>query len=109
MFTIEQINNLHDRLGTMEAFADYVRALRSLGVETYHSYLVDGHSEYFGTDDYTVRSPAAHENLPVADTSNREAFLDHLHRHNQHQTSYLEMSKGLAESGIEKWTVEAIE
>ena len=27
--------------------------------------------------------------------------------HNQHTTTYLGMSKGLAESGIEKWTVEA--
>jgi uncharacterized protein YbcV (DUF1398 family) len=106
MFTIEQINDLHDHLGTMGTFAHYVRALRSAGVETYDSYLVDGHSEYFGRDSYTVRSPAVHENLTVADTSNRGAFLEHLNLHNHHQTGYLEMSKGLAESGIEKWTVD---
>jgi uncharacterized protein YbcV (DUF1398 family) len=68
--------------------------------------VADGHSEYFGTNGHGVTSPAAHETLPVADTSNREAFLEHLNRHNRHQTSYLEMSKGVAESGIEKWTVD---
>ena len=106
MFTIEQINDLHDRLGTMESFGEYVRALKSVGVERFDSYLVDGHSEFVGTDGHTVMSPEAHENLTVADTSNREAFLEHLNLHSQHQTSYVEMSQSLAESGIEKWTVD---
>src|SRR5207253_999297 len=44
MFTIEQINDLHDRLGTMETLSQFVRALKSAGVETYDAYLVDGHS-----------------------------------------------------------------
>jgi uncharacterized protein YbcV (DUF1398 family) len=106
MFTIQQINDLHDRLGNMETFAQYVQALNSLGVQTYESYLTDGHSEYFGIDGYTVASPAAHEKLSIADTSSREEFLEHLNLHGQHQTTYLEMSKGLAESGVEKWTVD---
>jgi uncharacterized protein YbcV (DUF1398 family) len=106
MFTIEQINDLHDRLGTMESFAVYVRALKSVGVERFDTYLVDGHSEFFGTDGHMVKSPGAHEKLTVADTSNREAFLEHLKLHSQHKTSYVEMSQGLAESGIEKWTVD---
>ena len=40
------------------------------------------------------------------DTSQHETFLQHLRRHEQRQTTYLEMSRGLAESGIEKWTVD---
>lgn len=106
MFTIEKINDLHDRLGTMETFPQYVRALKSAGVETYDSYLVDGHSEYSGRAGFTVKSPAVHEKLTVADTSNREEFLEHLNLHNQHKASYLEMSEGLAKSGIEKWAVD---
>jgi hypothetical protein len=83
-----------------------VQALNSHGVETYDSYLTDGHSEYFGIDGFTVKSPAAHEKLSIAETSRREEFLEHLNLHNQHATTHLEMSKGFAESGIEKWTVE---
>jgi hypothetical protein len=46
MFTLEQINEIHDRLGRAESLAQYVKALNALGVETYDSYIMDGHSEY---------------------------------------------------------------
>jgi uncharacterized protein YbcV (DUF1398 family) len=106
MFTIEQLNDLHDRLGTMETFPEYVRALRSAGVRSFDSYLFDGHSEFFGSDGHMVQSGAAHETLTIADISNQQSFLDQLHLHSQHKTSYLEMSKGLAESGVERWSVD---
>jgi uncharacterized protein YbcV (DUF1398 family) len=106
MFTLEQINEIHDRLGRAESFAQYVKALNAIGVETYDSYIMDGHSEYFDKSGHTVISPPAHEMLTIADTSDKEQFLKHLDLHNQGKTSYLEMSKGLADSGIEKWTVD---
>ena len=106
MFSLEQINHAHDRKGSAATLPAYVRALKSIGVETYTSYLSDGHSAYSGRDGYTVESPALHEQLTIADTSNREQFLEHLDLHNQQKTTYMEMSRGLAESGIEKWTVD---
>ena len=106
MFTIEQINELHARLGSARTLPEYVRALEALGVERYDSYLADGHSEYFGQGGHRVASPPVHEVLPVAETGQRETFLQHLRRHELRQTTYLEMSRGLAQSGIEKWTVD---
>lgn len=106
MFTLEQINEIHDQLGRGESFAQYVEALHAIGVETYDSYIKDGHSEYFGNSGHKVISPPAHEMLTIADTSDKEQFLKHLNLHDQGKTSYLEMSKGLADSGIEKWTVD---
>jgi uncharacterized protein YbcV (DUF1398 family) len=106
MFTIEQIDEIHGRLGSASTLAQYVRALKVLGVERYDSYLADGHSEYFGQDGHWVVSPPVHEVLPLAETGERETFLEHLRRHEQRQTTYLEMSRGLAQSGIEKWTVD---
>jgi len=106
MFTIEQINDLHRRLGSARTFVEYVLALKALGVERYDSYLADGHSDYFGQDGHKVVSPPVHEMIPVAETSQRETFLEHLRQHEQRQTTYLEMSRGLAQSGIEKWTVD---
>jgi len=100
MFTLEQINEIHDRLGNAETLAQYVKALNALGIETYDSYIEDGHSEYFGKSGHTVISPPAHEMLTIADTSDKETFLKHLNLHNQGKTSYLEMSQGLAESGM---------
>ena len=106
MFTIEQINELHARLGSARTLPEYVRALKALGVERYDSYLADGHSEYFGQGGHSVASPPVHEVLPVAETGQRETFLQHLRRHERRQTTYLEMSRRLAQSGIEKWTVD---
>ncbi len=106
MFTIGQINDLHDRLGNAETLLEYVCALNAIGVETFDSYLVDGHSEFFGKRGHTVIAPPAHEKLSIAEKSDRGYLLKHLHLHEQGKTTYLEMSQGLAESGIEKWTVD---
>ncbi len=106
MYTLEQINDVHARLGSAKTFAEYVRALKALGVERYDSFLSDGHSEYFGQGGYKVVSPPEHDVLAIAESSQRDAFLDHLRRHERRQTTYLEMSIGLAQSGIEKWSVD---
>jgi site-specific DNA-cytosine methylase len=49
MFTIEQVNNLHDHFGQAETLAEYLRQLEAIGVERFDSYLTDGHSEFFGS------------------------------------------------------------
>jgi uncharacterized protein YbcV (DUF1398 family) len=104
MFTLEQINDIHDRLGNAQTLSQYLEALRNIGVDKYDSFITDGHSEYFGKGDHKVVSPPVHEKLAIAETSNRKSFLNHLDLHNQRKTNYLEMSKGLADNGIEKWT-----
>jgi uncharacterized protein YbcV (DUF1398 family) len=106
MFTIQQINDLHARLGSAKTFVEYVRELNALGVERYDSYLTDGHSEYFGQDGHMITSPPVHEPLLIAGSGQREAALEHLRRHASSKTSYLEMSRSLAQSGVEKWTVD---
>jgi uncharacterized protein YbcV (DUF1398 family) len=106
VFTIEQIEELHGRLGSAETLADYVRSLAGLGIVRYDSYVSDGHSEYLGDDGHRLISQPAHDELSVVVRSDRDAFLDHLRRHERGETSYLEMSRGLAESGVERWTVD---
>jgi uncharacterized protein YbcV (DUF1398 family) len=104
MFTLDQINSIHDSLGNAETLPRYLEALKNIGVDYYDSFITDGHSEYFGKGGHKVVSPPVHEKLSIAETSNRESFLKHLDLHNQGKTNYLNMSKGLADSGIEKWT-----
>ena len=66
MFTIEQIEELHERLGSAKTLAEYVRSLAGIGVVRYVCYVSDGHSEYFGHDGRRVMSQPAHDQLPVA-------------------------------------------
>jgi uncharacterized protein YbcV (DUF1398 family) len=106
VFTIEEIDELHRRFGQADTLPDYVHALAELGVVRYDSFVADGHSEYVGLDTRTVSSSPAHKTLSVVGTSDCDAFLGHLRRHERGETSYTDMSKGLAESGIERWTVD---
>ncbi len=106
MFTLDRLNEIHDRLGTQESFPQYVQALKTSGVERYDSYLADGHTEFFGKDGHKVVSPSVHDTLPISDVSDGKKAQEHLDLHNQGKTGYLEMSKGLADSGVEKWTVD---
>ena len=39
MFTLEQINDVHPRLGSAKSFTEYALALKALGVERADSYL----------------------------------------------------------------------
>ena len=86
--------------------ADYLRGLAEIGVVRFESYLVDGHSEFLAADGRSAVSPAHHQELVVAEVSDRLAFLEHLRRHTEKETSYLEMSAGLAASGVEKWVAD---
>ncbi len=106
MVTIKQIDDLHTRLGKAKTLFEYVGALRAIGVEKYDSYVTDGHYEYFGKRGHNVVSPPTHDKLSITENSNRENFLKHLKLHERGETTYIEMSEGLAESGIEKWTVD---
>jgi uncharacterized protein YbcV (DUF1398 family) len=44
--------------------------------------------------------------LCVAKDSDRVAFLNHLRRHEHGETNYMEMSEVLADSGVQRWTVD---
>ncbi len=101
-----EIDDLHARLGHAESLADYLRSLAALGVVRFDSFVTDGHSTFFGSDGQSVVSPAHHQVLAVADVSDRDSFLEHLRRHSDGETSYVEMSQGLAESGVEKWVAD---
>ena len=109
VFTMAQIDDLHARLGRAESLTDYLRSLAAIGVVRFDSFLVDGHSEFFGAAGRRVVSPPHHEVLTVAEVSDREACLEHLRRHRDKQTSYFEMSAGLAASGVEKWVADTAE
>lgn len=104
MFTLEQINDIHERFGEQATLPQYLQALKAIGVYKYDSFIMDGHSEYDSNDGQKLVSSPVHEHLAIAKTADRESFLNQLTLHSEGKTNYLELSKGLADSGIEKWT-----
>ena len=103
MFTLEQVTDIHDRLGNKGTLGGYLRALRDIGVEAYDSYITDGHSEYFGSDEQILVGPAFHETFAIAETCDREGFLRYMQQVEKGDVGYAEMSKALADIGVEKW------
>jgi|GEM_PF-2473740 hypothetical protein len=74
----------------------------------YDSFLTNGHSEYYGKDEYKVVSQPTHEIFTIAKDCNRENFLHQLNLYEQGKTNYFGISKGVTESGIEKWTFNTV-
>ncbi len=107
MFTLEQTNEIHDRLGNASTLKDYLLALRAIGVLASDSYLTDGHTAHRGADGYEVATAPTHEAFEVAATADKDALVEQLRLHATGVTSYVEMSRGLAEAGVEKWILDA--
>ena len=77
--------------------------IAAIGVVRFDSFVSDGHTEFFGAGGECLTSPAHHEVFPVAEHSDKDALVEHLRRHGAGETSYVEMSAALAESGVERW------
>lgn len=103
MFTLEQIDEIHSRFGRADTLVQYLRALNGIGITRSESFITDGHTVYYGCDGFSISSNGVHAMLDIADTSNRDALKKHLVLHKEGKTNYFEMSKELAESGVEKW------
>lgn len=104
MFTLDQIGEIHHRFGKQSTLLPYLQALKAIGVKRYDSFVSDGHSEYYGHENKKLVSPPVHPHYTIANASNLEAMLSHLNLHQEGKTGYLEMTRGLADSGVEKWT-----
>lgn len=104
MFTLEQVDDIHDRLGSASTLVAYLDALRGIGVTTSDSYLTDGHTTYYGDGGHRISTAPAHEVFPVAATGDKKALVEHLRLHEEQLISYVEMSRALADAGVEKWT-----
>lgn len=105
-FTLEQIEKVHNELGNANTLSDYARGLNALGVLSYDSYVTDGHSVYYGKNGYSITSPALHEVYPMAKKSDIASFQEIMRRSQAGKIGYEDMVKGLAHSGIEKWTMD---
>ena len=76
-----------------------------LGVIQYETFVSDGHTDFFGFNDYRTSSPAKYDALKISETSKADQFKLDLKAYQQGKTDFLTFCKDCAQSGIEKWTV----
>jgi uncharacterized protein YbcV (DUF1398 family) len=105
MFTLEQIKSAHAKVQSGADFPNYVQELKQLGVTHYEAYVSDGHTAYFGKNNYKIKALAKYDSLTVAENSNIDQFKTDLKSHQQGQTDYMTFCNDCAKSGVEKWLV----
>lgn len=106
MFTIQQIKEAHSKVKSGADFPKYIQDIIQLGVESYESFVSDGHAEYYGSDGYKTQSDAKYPSLVIAAQSDKIQFQKDLKEHQQGKTAYLTFCRISAEWGVEKWVVD---
>jgi uncharacterized protein YbcV (DUF1398 family) len=74
MFTIEQIKSAHSKVKSGADFMAYIQELKILGVTFYETFVIDSHTDYFGTNDFKVSSPGKYVMLSIALTSKKNSL-----------------------------------
>lgn len=105
MFTVEQIEQAHEKIKSGADFPKYIQDIKELGVKGFETSVVDGHTEYFGENNFIATSNSKYDELLVSDNSNKEYFIVQLKAHQQGETDYFTFCKDCAETGIERWVV----
>lgn len=108
MFTIDQIKSAHSKVKSGADFPAYVQDLIALGVKSYDTFVIDGHTEYFGENGYKTQSDPIYPSKEIADSEDKEKFVERLKLHQQGGTDYLTFCADAAEVGVEKWTVDTV-
>jgi uncharacterized protein YbcV (DUF1398 family) len=105
MFTIQQIEDAHSKVKSGADFPKYIQDIQQLGVVSFETWVFDSHTEYFGQNDYKIKSEAQYKELIIADKSDKNQFLQYLKIHQQGETDYMTFCEHCAQTGVEKWIV----
>lgn len=106
MFTTDQIKAAHSKVKSGKDFPNYIQDIKKLGVSYYEVSVTDGHTDYYGENEYKTSSPAKYNPLLIADDSDIEQFKADIKAHQQGKTDYPTFCNDCAKSGIEKWVVD---
>ena len=105
MFTIEQIKAAHSKVKSGADFPEYITDIKQLGVTGYETYVSDGHTDYYGENNFKSSTPAKYDALIISESSNAEQFRNDLKAHQCGETNYPTFCSDCAKSGTEKWIV----
>ena len=105
MFTVEQIKAAHSKVKSGADFPAYVKEIKALGVTHYEAYVTDGHIDYHGINNQTVKVPEKYESLAIANLVREKEFKAELLEHQHGKTDFLTFIKRCASFGVEKWKI----
>ncbi len=103
MFDLNEIKTAHAKVKSGADFPTYIQDLKKIGVKKYITYVKDGHTEYFGDNNFQIKSEPTYSRLTIANISDKERFKHFLKSHQRGQTDFTTFSNNSAETGVEKW------
>lgn len=105
MFTVEQIKAAHSKVKSGADFPAYIRDIQKLGVTYYETFVTDGHTDYYGENQYKKTSGAKYDALEIAAVPAISQFKTDLLAHQRGKTDYMSFCREAAGSGVEMWAV----
>lgn len=108
MFTIEQIEIAHSKVKSGAEFPKYIEDIKEIGVITFETWVIDGHTKYLGKNNFQTKSNSKYKELIIKTNSDKEKFVEYLKIHQKGETDFLTFCKHCAETGIEKWIVDLL-
>ena len=105
MFTLKAIAAAHLKASSGKGFPEYIQAIKAIGVAGFETFVADGHTQYFGTSNFTITSEALYNPLTIAASTDADTFKKDLKSHQQGHTDFPTFCKDCAKSGINKWVV----
>jgi uncharacterized protein YbcV (DUF1398 family) len=108
MFTLQQIKDAHSKTKSGADFPKYAQDMKDLGVTKYDHFIADGHTLYFGNNNFTLAGPAKWEATRIAEKPSPEKLRDYITAHQQGLSDYLTICQQAAETGVVKWTCDFI-
>ncbi|WP_026450041.1 DUF1398 domain-containing protein [Aequorivita capsosiphonis] len=106
MFTIEAIELALSKTKSGAEFPKYIKEIKGMGVTAFETWVEDGHTNYFGKNEYQTESTPKYDTLTIATKSDKVKFSQYLKIHQKGETDYFTFCKHCAETGIEKWIVD---
>jgi uncharacterized protein YbcV (DUF1398 family) len=105
MFTVEQIEQAHEKVKSGADFPKYIQEIKKIGVIGFETWVQDSCTNYFGLNNFSVSSKPKYDAIIISENSNAENFKTQLKNHQQGKTDYYTFCKACGETGIEKWIV----
>lgn len=103
MFTVKQIEEAHNKMTSGADFPKYIQEIKQLGVTSFETFVNDGHTIYFGDNDYKTISEPLYHSLVIKNESDKIQFINYLKMHQKGKTDFFTFCNHCAETGIEKW------
>ena len=99
MFTIEQIHAAFGKVKSGADFRTFVQDLKEIGITHYDTFVSDGRSIYFGSNDFLINTEKKYPAMEVKSISSSDKLKHAIAIHQQGQTDYPTFCSQAADAG----------